>query len=267
LASRRYEAVDPAKRLVARELEARWEAALGRVSELEERLRAVDLAAAARPGVDRGALLALAHDLPAAWNAAPDARTKQRLVRILVQEVILDLEDATHEARLVIHWTGGRHTELRVARTRTGRYPDLPSPSAVEVIQKMGGRWPDRELAVTMNRMRCKGADGASWTTVRVRELRERLGVAAFDPNATRPEMLSMDQTARRLSICVGSVQRLIREGILPATQILPSAPWQIPAAALESEAVRIGVQALIARRPRKPAILLDSQTLQLPGM
>jgi len=51
----------------------------------------------------------------------------------------------------------------------------------VEVIRKLAGDWPDRELAVSLNRMRCKTSNGESWTTVRVREMRERLGIAEFD--------------------------------------------------------------------------------------
>ena len=55
--------------------------------------------------------------------AIDDTRTKQRLIHILVQEIVCDLDDATNEAVSLIHWTGGRHTELRVSRVRTGRYP------------------------------------------------------------------------------------------------------------------------------------------------
>ncbi len=268
LAARRYEAVDPDKRLVARELEARWDAALERVAQVEERVAQLEAAAAGRPGIDRGALLALAHDLPAVWNAPTvDPRTRQRLVRILVQEVVVDLDTAANEAVVTIHWTGGRHTEIRVARVRGGRYPSDRYPSAVEVIRTMGGRWPDRELAVTMNRMRCKATDGGSWTTVRVRELRERLGIVAFDPTAPRVETVTIDEAARRLSICVGSVHRLIREGVMPATQVMPSAPWQIPASALDADAVQIGVRRIIERRPRNFVILQDTKTLRLPGL
>lgn len=267
LAARRYEAVDPAKRLVARELESRWNTALERVGQLEQRLTRVAAAAASRPEIDREALLALAHDLPAAWNApGVTMRAKQRLARILIQEVVVDLDEPAHEAVVTIHWTGGRHTEIRVARTRTGRYPDDRHPSPVEVIRKLGGQWPDRDLAVTMNRMRCKTGDDESWTTVRVRALRERLGIAAFDPAAPRVQTISVDETARRLKICVGSVLRLIRSGILPATQLMPSAPWQVPADALESEAVKIGVQDVIARRPAKLLVFYENKTLKLPG-
>jgi DNA invertase Pin-like site-specific DNA recombinase len=267
LAARRYEVVDPAKRLVARELESRWNAALERVAQLEQRLARMDADAVSRPEIDREGLIALAHDLPAVWNA-PGAtmRTKQRLTRILIQEVVIDLDDAAHEAVVTVHWTGGRHTEIRVARTRTGRYPDDRHPSPVEVIRKLGGQWPDRDLAVTMNRMRCKTGDGESWTTVRVRALRERLGIDGFDPTIPRPKTISVDETARRLRICVGSVLRLIRSGILPANQLMPSAPWQVPVEALSSETVKIGVKDVIARRPLKLLTYHENKTLKLPG-
>ena len=101
---------------------------------------------------------------------------------------MIDLDDAANEAVLLIHWVGGRHTEVRVARVKYRRYPDDRHPSAVEVIRKLGGQWPDRDLAVTMNRMRCKTADGETWTTVRVRHLRERLGVAGFRPRRATVE-------------------------------------------------------------------------------
>jgi hypothetical protein len=268
LAARRHECVDPAKRLVARELEARWNTCLERVSDLEGRLRAINEEIGARPPLDRAALLSLSQNLPDVWNSdATTPATKQRLTRLLIQEVIIDLDDCTREAVVTVHWSGGRHTELRVARTKTGRYPENLRPSPVEVLRKLGGRWPDRDLAVTMNRMRCPSADGAAWTMVRVRELRERLGIEAFDTRAGRRETISVDETAERLQICVGSVHRLIREGVLPATQAMHSAPWEVPLAALETNTVRIGVQKVMARRPRNFKALQDVMTLKLPGI
>ena len=267
LAARRYEAVDPAKRLVARELETRWNNALEQVQHLEGRIAEVELSATRRPRIDRDELMALAHDLPKAWNSpGTDARTKQRLTQLLVHEVVIDLDDASNEAVVTIHWHGGRHTEARVARTSIGRYPDDRHPGPVEVMRKLGGQWPDRELAVTMNRMRCKSADGLTWTTVRVRELRERLGIPVFNPQESTRTTISVDETAHRLNICVGSVHRLIRSGALPASQLMPSAPWQVPVAALGSEAVLIGVRDIIERRPRNIVDMPDEMTLSLPG-
>lgn len=268
LASRRYEAVDPAKRHVVRELEARWNAALERVSQLEQRVSKLDAEVSSRPKIDREALLRLAHDLPAAWNApATDARTRQRLTRILIEELVIDLDDRSNEAVLTIHWVGGRHTELRVARVRCGRYPEDRKPNAVEVMRKLGGQWPDREVAVTMNRMRCRTPDGETWTMVRVRELRERLGIRPYDPATVTVETISIDATAHRLQICVGSVHLLIRQGVLPATQLMPSAPWKVPVAALETDAVKTGVRAIQARRPSNYPDLQAQKMVRLPGL
>jgi DNA invertase Pin-like site-specific DNA recombinase len=268
LASRRYEAVDPGKRLVARELEARWNAALERVATLEGRLEQLASDAAARPKIDRDALMQLAHDLPAAWNAPnTDMRTRQRLTRLLVEEVIINLDDATREAVLTVHWIGGRHTEVRVGRVNCGRYPSDRAPEAIEVMRKLGGHWPDRELAVTMNRMRCKTSNGETWTSVRVRELRERLGIKAHVPTEGPAINISVDETARRLGICVGSVHLLIRQGVLAAKQLMPSAPWQVPAAALDSDPVKIGVRAIVARRPKNFVEMQAQKTPRLPGL
>ncbi|MDX0575084.1 serine recombinase, partial [Sinorhizobium medicae] len=252
LANRRYELVDPAKRHVARELEARWNDALERVGVLERKIKDLSALSAARPVIDRGRLLQLAQDLPTVWNApSTETRTKQRLIHILVQEIICDLDDATNEAVLLIHWTGGRHTEVRVARVKTGRYPAELAPSAVEALRKLGGHWPDRELAVSLNRMLCKTGDGESWTTVRVRDMRERLGIPEYDATKVDVPMISLMKAAEKLGICVGSAKSLVQRGILPATQILPGSPWMVPVEALSSEAVRIGVQGVVDRRPK----------------
>jgi len=268
LAGRRYELVDPQKRHVARELEARWNNALERMAGLERRIEELSAISATRPKIDRARLLQLAHDLPVAWNApSSDTRTKQRLIHILVQEIVCNLDDATNEAVLLIHWTGGRHTEVRVPRVKTGRYPSDMAPTAVEVIRKLAGHWPDRELAVSLNRMRCKTNDGETWTTVRVREMRERLGIPDYDPSKADGQVISLMKAAERLGICVGSVKNLVLKGILPATQIMPGSPWLVPVEALTSEAVRIGVQRVIARRPQFYEQYQYDKLIRLPGI
>jgi hypothetical protein len=47
-------------------------------------------------------------------------RTRQRLVRALITEIVVDIDEAAGEIVLVIHWKGGVHTELRVPRRRRG---------------------------------------------------------------------------------------------------------------------------------------------------
>lgn len=80
---------------------------------------------------------------------------------------------------------------------------------------------------------------------------RERLGIPGYDPAKADGEMISLMKAAERLGICVGSAKSLALKGILPAKQILPGSPWLVPVEALASEAVRIGVQGIVARRPK----------------
>ncbi len=118
---------------------------------------------------------------------------------------------------MLVHWNGGRHTEIRVARVKTGRYPQDLAPTAVEALRKLAGHWPDKELAVSLNRMRCKTGDGETWTTVRVREMRERLGLPEYDSEKSSGAMISLGKAAQRLGICIGSAKTLALKGVLPA--------------------------------------------------
>ena len=208
----------------------------------------------------------LAHDLPSAWNApTADTRTKQRIIHILIQEIVCDLDEAANEVVLLIHWSGGRHSELRVPRVKTGCGPTGPAPSAVEAIRKLASRWSDREIAVSLNRMRCKTGDGETWTTVRVRETRERLGI----PEGGHGDdgMISLAKAAERLKICVGSAKRLVDWGILPTSQLMPGATWLVPITALDTTAVREGTLGVIARRPKTFEKYQYDRTIRLPGL
>jgi len=268
LAARRYELVDPAKRHVARELEARWNVALERITELEKRIEEKRASLAARPKIDRTMLLQLAQDLPAVWNmSSTDTRTKQRLIHTLVKEIIFELDGATNEAVLLVHWVGGRHSEVRVPRVKAGGYPKDNVPTAVDALRKLAGHWPDRELAVSLNRMLCRTSDGETWTTVRVRDMRERLGLPEYDPSKSDGKFISLAKAAERLGICLGSARTLAEAGVLLGKQIMKGAPWLVPVEALDTEAVRIGVQKVIDRRPKIFEDYQYDKVVRLPGI
>jgi hypothetical protein len=110
-ALRQYDAADPANRLVAGELETRWNKALARVAKIEDKI-AVYGAAMPTPVIDPAALTTLAADLKTVW-AAPttDARLKKRIVRTLIQEVVADIDQEANEIVLIVHWVGGVHSQ------------------------------------------------------------------------------------------------------------------------------------------------------------
>ena len=87
-------------------------------------------------------------------------RLKQRIIRILIEEIIADVDEATAEIVLIIHWTGGRHSELRVKKNTTGKHSRCTSLEAIEIISQMAGKFPDDQIAATLNRLNFRTGKG-----------------------------------------------------------------------------------------------------------
>ncbi len=246
LAARRYEAVDPDNRLVAAELEVRWNVALRRVGEVEGRLRQSEVISQGTAKIpDKETLLSLAQDLPAVWNAdSTDMRLKQRIVRILIQEIVADVDGTAGEILLVIHWRGGRHSELRVKKNPTGRHSRCTNLEAIEVIRQMAGRFPDDQIASTLNRLGLKTGSGNTWVELRVRTARNYHSLPSYD-RALRRNVLTLEDASEKLGVSHKIVRRLIDSNLITAAQVVPCAPWEIPAEAIESEPVLRAVAAV----------------------
>jgi len=122
-ARRQYDRVEPENRLVASELELRWNTSLQRVTRIETRLRTVVEQAGAAPSADLHALQHISKDLPRLWHAVDtDIRLKKRIAQTLIEEILVDVNADTAMVELVIHWKGGVHTELRVRRRKRGEH-------------------------------------------------------------------------------------------------------------------------------------------------
>ena len=62
-------------------------------------------------------------------------------MRILIEEIVADVDDGAQEVVLVMHWLGGRHSELRVAKGKVGEHSRCTKPEAVEIVRQMSGRY------------------------------------------------------------------------------------------------------------------------------
>jgi hypothetical protein len=114
-AQRHYDRVDPGNRLVAGELERRWNETLAQVAEAEARLAPLECQPLTLSEEQRHGLLTLGHDLATVWHhpAAPEA-LKKRILRTVLQEMMIHTTQEPPEHVLHLPWHGGAHTEVRV---------------------------------------------------------------------------------------------------------------------------------------------------------
>jgi excisionase family DNA binding protein len=231
LAERRYAACDPDNRLIAAQLEKSWEASLRRVGACEARLEVAKTPTSMTPIPDFNGL---AEDLDATWSLPTvTMRTRQQLVRALVNDITVDIDEAGREIVLTIPWKGGRHSELRLRKPQSGEHECVTSDDALAVIESMASRWSDENIAATLNRMGLPTGQGKTWTAHRVSSIRRVRGIHAYRSADKNGEWLTLTEAAKACGVTAHRIRRLIEAGVLPATQVVPGAPYQIKAADL----------------------------------
>jgi excisionase family DNA binding protein len=239
-ARRQYDATDPDNRLVAGELERRWNDRLAAVARLEEQIRNLrNEQPRALDDDERATLLALADDLAQLWNhPAASNETRKRILRAVLEEVVVTAEaDRLH---LVLHWQGGDHTRLEVAKNRTGQNRWKTDVETVQLVRELARLLPDHSIAPLLNRLGKRSAKGQSWTQLRVRNFRGVHQIAVYrDGERTQRQELILHEAASRLGVHKMTVVRLIRDGLLPARQACVGAPYVIREDDLDRPAVQ----------------------------
>ncbi|HZC76129.1 MAG TPA: recombinase family protein, partial [Ktedonobacterales bacterium] len=200
-AFRQYDAADPANRLVAGELEARWNRALTHVAEVEAKIAAHD-AAMPVAALDPLALGLLASNLKTVWSApTTDARLKKRIVRTIIHEVVADIDDAAAEIVLVVHWIGGVHSEMRLPQRRRGQR-NSTSVDVITAVRQLVHIANDDLIAGILNRNGLKSGNGNRWTRERVTSMRSNYRIPVFKPAEDGIEpWLNLSNAAKLLQI------------------------------------------------------------------
>jgi DNA invertase Pin-like site-specific DNA recombinase len=256
LAERRYAACDPDNRLIAAQLEKSWEQALQRVKGLEARQTSEQQPPAIEVAPD--AFANLAGELSAAWNAPNvSMRARQQLLRTLITDIVVDVDNETREVVLTIHWRGDQHSQLRVRTPRAGEHDHTTPEDALETVRSMAGRWSDEHIAATLNRMGLTTGQGNTWNAERVYTARRLHGIRAYRSSEKGGEWLTLREAAKALSVSSHLIRQLITANILPGVQVVRGAPYQIRTDDLASPAVK----AAIARNAR-PCRVTEQNTL-----
>ena len=222
-----YDAVDPLNRLVAAELEHRWDEALKCQSQLEDELVALqrEQIGSVSDATKEG-LLALGHDLRELWdhpNSAPEF--KKRVLRAVLKEIIATSDNET--VRLVLHWQGGVHTELSLTKTRVGQQRYVTDAESIELIRSLARIQPDAMIASILNRIGRHTAHGQSWNARRVCAMRYHHGIEVYREGERQARgELTVSEVASMLNVTETTVLRMIRQKRLPATHACANAPW-----------------------------------------
>lgn len=242
-AQKQFDAADPENRLVADELERRWNQALHNVQGVQEQLdqRLRDKEQIAVPS--REEFLDLATQLESLWPDA-DPRLRKRIVRALIQEVIVNVDDAAAEVVLVIHWKGGVHSELRFPRRRRGQNNAHSSPQILDAVRLLANICTDDLIASALNRSGLPTGRGNRWSRERVTSLRTHHKIACFNRERSSIEgWMNQTQAATFLDISAGALRLAVARGEIQAQHPLPDGPWVFNRRDLETSAARELVQ------------------------
>jgi DNA invertase Pin-like site-specific DNA recombinase len=230
-AERRYRAVEPENRLVARGLETEWEHRLRDLDvaqrELEarehQRRRALD-------PIDADRLRALGDDLRRVWTAPTTTeRDKKELLRALLEEVVLAVARDERRAHLTLRWRGGAITELHVS-LRASPPRIRTDEDSLALIRRLAPHYPDAVIAGILNRQGKRTARGERFTALHVGCLRRYRNIPRCQPPAERPDgdLLTIKKAAAILGVAASTLHRWLTAGIIVGEQLTPGAPWRI---------------------------------------
>ena len=203
-AERAFHHCEPENRLVARNLEHRWEDMLKALTEAEAALAAAQAAAAPLP--PRAELEALAMDLPRLWAATTTShKDRKRLLRTLVADVTLTSEPAGDQVRIGIHWRSGATEELIVRRPAPASIARRTPAGAIEFVRRRSERRA-HELVAELNAAGLITGTGRPFDVAAVRWLRFAYRIPSAPPTPLARGEIAVADVAARLGITESAV-------------------------------------------------------------
>ena len=170
LAQRQYDAVDPDNRLVASELERRWNEKLERVARLEQAYSQAEQEAEWHiTAEERKTIQELSQNLPLVWNS-PSTTNQERkqLLRLAIESVQLDGVSQPGQIEIQIRWRSGTTTRSCIKRPAPGEGSLKTPPNAVAKIHEMAGRYTYADIAEWLNAAGCRTAFGRRFNSQHV---------------------------------------------------------------------------------------------------
>jgi hypothetical protein len=235
-ARRQYDAVEPENRLVARTLERALEAKLVALRQAERdlltqqarrpvQLTKLELAWLSRAGADVKAVF-----------EAPSTtfRDRKRLLRAILSEVVVTVDDDKRTAAITITWQGGATTQLTMPMNKTGGHARTTDEDTVTLVRRLAEHYDDTTIALILSRQHRRTATGLPFTKTRVKTLRAARGIPARQPAQNvgpvddDAVVVTIAEAERLLGVGKATLYRWLKAGFLIGEQLTPGAPWQI---------------------------------------
>ena len=255
-ARRQYDAVDPANRLVAGELERRWNEALQVVHRIKGEIAALEARTPAPLGEkERRHLLQLGADLELAWlHPAATAATRKRILRAPLHEIVVRLEGGF--IQMVLHWRGGDHTALKLKMNGAGKHRWTVPEDTLSLIRELARLMPDRQIARLLNRAGKPTGRGNGWTQARVCSFRSHHGIAVYREGewAERGE-ITLEAVAQIMDVSVMTASRMVRHGTIKGRQHCRGAPWVIKSEDMAAYRDQCASQRSLTSDPTQPSL------------
>ena len=255
-----YDEIDPRNRLVADELEWRWNEKLEEIENLKSALAEVEQESRTLAEEERKEILAMGERFSEVWKGenCPLAM-KKKLIRTVVEEIIVDLDDETQMLTSIIHWKGGSHTRYRMPKPQSGK-GQKTALEDLEIIRTMGTRYGDDEIARVLNKLGRRTGKGNRWNEHRVKTVRKRYEIPGQRRRQSSTDVLTLGEAARYCEVSQTTIKRLVKEQLLNKEQIVPRAPWEIKKTDLDSE----NVQRILKRLKKTGKLILDRDDSEL---
>jgi hypothetical protein len=234
-----YNEVDPRNRLVASELERRWNEKLEKVESLKAALAGEEKEAVVLTEEEEEEIIELGERFGEVWESELcPAPVKKKIIRTVVEEVTVDLDEKRNVLSFIINWKGGCHSRFEMAKpvSGVGRKTSLDD---LEVIRAMAVRYSDSEIARVLNKLGRRTGKGNRWNMERVKTVRLRYGLKGEIGPAPERDVMTLGAAAKYRGVSQTTIKRLVASGVVPKGQLVPWAPWEIRRSDLDSEKVK----------------------------
>ncbi len=241
-----YDAVDARNRLVAGELERRWNEKLEEIETTKQRLSSLNGKRHALSSDEEARIRFMGENFAEVWQSNRCPATLQKMIfRTAIEEIIVRADAENKTLQFIIHWNGGTHTPLEMERPRSATETATPMED-VEIIRRMAVRHGDDQIASVLNRLGHSTGKGKRWNQNRVATVRRNYSISGQRRALPDPERVSLSEAARLCGVSHRTIERLVEAGLLKREQTVPRAPWEIRRADLNAEPVRSIIKRLL---------------------